>query len=103
MGGTLTLVGDVSYRSKNYLEVNSSENLRRRLLSWLCGSSCWSCRRQHDGNAGGKNLTDEELSHARMTCRPSPGVELGLLQRAAHLRPLAHGIALENAGLGGLK
>lgn len=76
--GKLTLMGDVSYRSKTYLEINSSENLAQEGYSVVNAgimleplNSSWMVL------LGGKNLTDEEYRTHAFDLSAFPGVELG--------------------------
>ncbi|MFT5710850.1 MAG: iron complex outermembrane receptor protein [Halioglobus sp.] len=76
--GQLTFMGDVSYRSKTYLEVNSSENLAQDGYSVV---NAGVMLEPLDGNwmvlLGGKNLTDEEYRTHAFDLSAFPGVELG--------------------------
>ncbi|GAB1258240.1 TonB-dependent receptor [Aurantivibrio plasticivorans] len=76
--GYMTLSGDLSYRSKTYLEVNSSENLAQdaysvfnALLSFETMNESWRF------TLAGKNLTDEEYRTHAFDLSAFPGVELG--------------------------
>lgn len=76
--GTLTVLADASYRSKTYLEVNSSENLAQDGYSV---ANAGLMLEPTDGNwmvlLGGKNLTDEEYRTHAFDLSAFPGVELG--------------------------
>ncbi|GAB1262150.1 TonB-dependent receptor [Aurantivibrio plasticivorans] len=76
--GYMTLSGDLSYRSKTYLEVNSSETLAQdaysvfnALLSFETMNESWRF------TLAGKNLTDEEYRTHAFDLSAFPGVELG--------------------------
>ncbi len=76
--GTLTFSTDVSYRSKTYLEVNSSENLAQGSYSLLNASMMFESL---DGDwqlmLGGKNLSDKAYRSHAFDLSAFPGVELG--------------------------
>ena len=76
--GYLTFLADVSYRSKTYLEVNSSEVLAQGSYSLVNAAIKYET---NDGHwqvlLGGKNLTDEEYRTHAFDVSAFPGVELG--------------------------
>ena len=76
--GTLTLLGDVSYRDKTYLEVNSSETLAQDGYSVVNAAIKLD---SEDGNwqfmFGGKNLGDKRYRTHAFDLSAFPGVELG--------------------------
>lgn len=76
--GTLTFAADVGYRSKTYLEVNSSENLAQdgyavsnASVSFESADNRWRIM------LGGKYLGDEEYRTHAFDLSAFPGVELG--------------------------
>ncbi|MEO1245741.1 MAG: TonB-dependent receptor [Pseudomonadota bacterium] len=76
--GTLTFAADVGYRSKTYLEVNSSENLAQdgyavsnASITFESADSRWRVM------LGGKNLGDKEYRTHAFDLSAFPGVELG--------------------------
>ncbi|MEM7612758.1 MAG: TonB-dependent receptor [Pseudomonadota bacterium] len=76
--GALTFAGDIGYRSKTYLEVNSSENLAQDGYSVTNASVTYE---SGEGNwrlmLGAKNLTDREYRTHAFDLSAFPGVELG--------------------------
>lgn len=76
--GTLSLLADMSYRSKTYLEVNSSENLAQDSYTLFNAAMIYE---SGDGHwqviLGGKNLSDEEYRSHAFDLSAFPGVELG--------------------------
>lgn len=74
----ITLAVNWSFRSKTYLEVNSSENLAQGAYSTYNASVTYDSA---DGRwrviVGGKNLTDEEYRTHAFDLSAFPGVELG--------------------------
>ncbi len=76
--GSLTFAGDIGYRSKTYLEVNSSENLAQGGYSVYNASIAF---RSADDTwqlmLGGKNLGDKEYRTHAFDLSAFPGVELG--------------------------
>lgn len=76
--GTLTLLADISYRDKTYLEVNSSENLAQSGYSVVNAAIMFETT---DGQwqfmLGGKNLNDKEYRTHAFDLSAFPGVELG--------------------------
>lgn len=77
-GGDVTLFGNWAYRSKTYLEVNSSENLAQGAYSVFDAAVTWNSAGGHwRVIVGGKNLTDEEYRTHAFDLSAFPGVELG--------------------------
>ncbi len=76
--GQLTLLADISYRSKTYLEVNSSENLAQGGYSLFNAALMFE---SFDGHwqfmLGGKNLSDKAYRTHAFDLSAFPGVELG--------------------------
>lgn len=76
--GSLTLLANWAYRSKTYLEVNSSENLAQDAYSLYDASIIYD---SPDGRwrviLGGKNLADKEYRTHAFDLSAFPGVELG--------------------------
>ena len=76
--GVVTLLADVSYRSKTYLEVNSSETLAQSGYSVVNAAVVFETTDQHwQFILGGKNLTDKEYRTHGFDISDFPGVELG--------------------------
>jgi len=76
--GSLTVLADASYRSKTYLEVNSSENLAQDGYSIVnAGLMLEPANGDWMILLGGKNLTDEEYRTHAFDLSAFPGVELG--------------------------
>lgn len=77
-GGGLTLFASWAYRSKTYLEINSSENLAQGAYSLFDASISYD---SPDGHwrviVGGKNLADEQYRTHAFDLSAFPGVELG--------------------------
>lgn len=76
--GNMTLLADVAYRSKTYLEVNSSEILAQKgyavynaAVMFVSHDDTWRVM------IGGKNLTDEEYRTHAFDLSAFPGVLLG--------------------------
>lgn len=76
--GTFSVSGDVSYRSKTYLEVNSSETLAQdgyslvnAMVSFTTLDDAWRFA------LAAKNITDEEYRTHAFDLSAFPGVELG--------------------------
>ena len=77
-GGGLTLFANWSYRSKTYLEVNSSENLAQDGYSVFDASITYDSPQGHwRVILGGKNLADEQYRTHAFDLSAFPGVELG--------------------------
>lgn len=77
-GSLLTLMGDISYRSKTYLEVNSSENLAQAGYSMVNASINYASADDHWRIAlWGKNLSDKQYRTHAFDLSEFPGVELG--------------------------
>lgn len=77
-GSEVTLLGNWAYRSKTYLEVNSSENLAQGGYSLFDLTVVWNSAGGHwRVIAGGKNLTDKEYRTHAFDLSAFPGVELG--------------------------
>lgn len=77
-GGDVTLFANWAYRSKTYLEVNSSENLAQGAYSLFDAAVTWSSADDHwRVMLGGKNLADEEYRTHAFDLSAFPGVELG--------------------------
>jgi iron complex outermembrane receptor protein len=77
-GGDVTFFGNWAYRSKTYLEVNSSENLAQGSYSLFDAAITWNSANDHwRVILGGKNLTDEEYRTHAFDLSAFPGVELG--------------------------
>lgn len=77
-GGDVTLFANWAYRSKTYLEVNSSENLAQGAYSLFDAAVTWDSANGHwRVILGGKNLTDEEYRTHAFDLSAFPGVELG--------------------------
>lgn len=76
--GTLRFMGDISYRDKTYLEVNSSENLAQDAYSVINAAIVFN---SNDGHwqiiLGGKNLSDKNYRSHAFDLSAFPGVELG--------------------------
>lgn len=76
--GSVTLLANWAYRSKTYLEVNSSENLAQGAYSLYDASLIYD---SPDGHwrviLGGKNLADKEYRTHAFDLSAFPGVELG--------------------------
>jgi len=76
--GVLTLVADMSYRSKTYLEVNSSEALAQDAYTLF---NAGLMLEPFEGNwqvmLGGKNLSNKEYRTHAFDLSAFPGVELG--------------------------
>jgi iron complex outermembrane receptor protein len=76
--GMLTLLADISYRSKTYLEVNSSENLAQEGYSLVNAAIMFqSADEDWELMLGAKNLTDKEYRTHAFDLSAFPGVELG--------------------------
>lgn len=76
--GTLTLLADISYRDKTYLEVNSSENLAQSGYSVVNAAIMFeTVDGQWQFLLGGKNLSDKEYRTHAFDLSAFPGVELG--------------------------
>jgi iron complex outermembrane receptor protein len=76
--GELTLAGNWSYRSKTYLEINSSENLAQGSYSVYDASIIFDSSNEHwRVILGGKNLSDEQYRTHAFDLSAFPGVELG--------------------------
>ena len=76
--GSLIFAGNVGYRSKTYLEVNSSENLAQGSYAVYNASiSFESVDDRWRLMLGGKNLGDEEYRTHAFDLSAFPGVELG--------------------------
>ena len=76
--GTLSLLADVSYRDKTYLEVNSSENLAQGSYTLYNAALVYeSVNERWHVILGGKNLSDEEYRTHAFDLSAFPGVELG--------------------------
>ncbi len=76
--GELKFAGDVGYRSKTYLEVNSSENLAQGGYAVFNASVAFeSADNKWRLMLGGKNLGDEEYRTHAFDLSAFPGVELG--------------------------
>lgn len=76
--GTLSFLADVSYRSKTYLEVNSSENLAQDSYSLVNAAVMFETfDEQWQFILGGKNLGDKEYRTHAFDLSAFPGVELG--------------------------
>lgn len=76
--GTLSFLADVSYRSKTYLEVNSSENLAQDSYSIVNAAVMFETfDEQWQFILGGKNLGDKEYRTHAFDLSAFPGVELG--------------------------
>ncbi len=76
--GGLIFAGNVGYRSKTYLEVNSSENLAQGSYSVYNASITYaSADDRWRFMLGGKNLGDEEYRTHAFDLSAFPGVELG--------------------------
>ncbi len=77
-GGDVTVATNWAYRSKTYLEVNSSENLAQDSYSVFDASLTWNSANNHwRVILGGKNLTDKEYRTHAFDLSAFPGVELG--------------------------
>ena len=77
-GGDVSFFGNWAYRSKTYLEVNSSENLAQGAYSLFDAAITWNSADDHWRIIlGGKNLTDEEYRTHAFDLSAFPGVELG--------------------------
>ena len=76
--GELTFAGNWSYRSKSYLEINSSENLAQGSYSVYDASITFGSSNEHwRVILGGKNLGDEQYRTHAFDLSAFPGVELG--------------------------
>ncbi|GAB3096718.1 TonB-dependent receptor [Aestuariicella hydrocarbonica] len=76
--GTFTMVADVSYRSKTYLEVNSSENLAQGGHSLINAALMFESNdEQWHVMLGGRNLSDKTYRQHAFDLSAFPGVELG--------------------------
>ncbi len=76
--GELTFAGNWSYRSKTYLEINSSENLAQGSYSVYDASITFDSSNEHwRVILGGKNLADEQYRTHAFDLSAFPGVELG--------------------------
>ena len=76
--GDLTLAGNGHYRSKTYLEINSSENLAQSSYTVYDASVTFdSANARWRIILGGKNLTDERYRTHAFDLSGFPGVELG--------------------------
>ena len=76
--GTLSFLADVSYRSKTYLEVNSSENLAQDSYSIVNAAVMFETfDEQWQFILGGKNLGDKEYRTHAFDLSAFPRVELG--------------------------
>ncbi len=76
--GTLTFLTDISYRSKTYLEVNSSENLAQSGYSLINAAILFETADEHwQFMLGAKNLNDKEYRTHAFDLSAFPGVELG--------------------------
>jgi iron complex outermembrane recepter protein len=76
--GTLSFLTDIAYRSKTYLEVNSSENLAQGGYSVVNAAIMFeSINEQWQFILGGKNLSDKEYRTHAFDLSAFPGVELG--------------------------
>ena len=76
--GTLSFLADISYRSKTYLEVNSSENLAQESYSLVNAAVMFETfDEQWQFILGGKNLGDKEYRTHAFDLSAFPGVELG--------------------------
>ena len=76
--GDVTFAANWGYRSKTYLEVNSSENLAQGAYSVYNASIQFvSASGQWNVTLGGKNLGDEEYRTHAFDLSAFPGVELG--------------------------
>jgi len=77
-GGGLTLFSNWSYRSKTYLEVNSSENLAQGAYSLFNASVSYQFpNRNWRVIAGARNITDKQYRTHAFDLSAFPGVELG--------------------------
>lgn len=77
-GAELSLLGSWAFRTKTYLEVNSSENLAQGDYSVFDASITYAFPdRNWRVILGGKNLTDEEYRTHAFDLSAFPGVELG--------------------------
>lgn len=76
--GQLNLLADMSYRSKTYLEVNSSENLAQGGYSQFNAALMFRSADEHwQILLGGKNLSNKEYRTHAFDLSAFPGVELG--------------------------
>ncbi len=76
--GTFTLLADMSYRSKTYLEVNSSENLAQGGYTLFNAAIMFESVDGHwQAMLGGKNLSDKTYRSHAFDLSAFPGVELG--------------------------
>lgn len=76
--GELSLLADMSYRSKTYLEVNSSENLAQGGYTLFNAAIGFESSDGHwRAMLGGKNLSDKEYRSHAFDLSAFPGVELG--------------------------
>lgn len=76
--GQLRLLVDMSYRSKTYLEVNSSENLAQGGYTLYNAAIMFESADGHwQAMLGGKNLSDKEYRTHAFDLSAFPGVELG--------------------------
>lgn len=76
--GQLTLLADMSYRSKTYLEVNSSENLAQGGYTLFNTAFIFESADDHwQIILGAKNLSDKEYRTHAFDLSAFPGVELG--------------------------
>ncbi len=76
--GQLTFLADMSYRSKTYLEVNSSENLAQSGYTLFNAALMFESADEHwQVILGGKNLSDKAYRTHAFDLSAFPGVELG--------------------------
>ena len=76
--GHLTLTTDAAYRSKTYLEVNSSENLAQGGYTVINAAAIFDSADEHwQVILGGKNLGDKEYRTHAFDLAAFPGVQLG--------------------------